>query len=84
MIVRKIKYAPRYVKRVKKLHPSLLAIVIAKEKIFRNNPLHPSIRLHELHGRFRGLWSISVTGSYRIIFERQDNGVILSLYANIA
>ncbi|HBW74059.1 MAG TPA: plasmid stabilization protein [Candidatus Magasanikbacteria bacterium] len=42
-----------------------------------SNPLHPSLRIHALQGNLKGLWSISITGSYRIIFERQKNGDIL-------
>lgn len=48
-----------------------------KDALVRNNPLHPSLRLHELHGKFRGIWSISISGNYRIIFERMDNGDIM-------
>jgi mRNA-degrading endonuclease YafQ of YafQ-DinJ toxin-antitoxin module len=77
MIITKIKYALGYIKRIKKLPVGIKVVAIAKEKLFRSNPLHPSLRLHELHGKFRGLWSISLTVGYRIIFERQNNGEIL-------
>jgi addiction module RelE/StbE family toxin len=33
--------------------------------------------LHELHGKFKGIWSISITNNYRIIFARMENGDIL-------
>lgn len=66
-------------KAAKKLSPQILKLVENKEKIFRENPLHPSLRLHELHGKLKGIWSISITGNYRIIFERQENGDILFL-----
>jgi mRNA-degrading endonuclease YafQ of YafQ-DinJ toxin-antitoxin module len=33
------------------------------------NPFHPSLRLHPLHGKLKGLYSISVTVSYRITVE---------------
>lgn len=48
-----------------------------KEKLFRKNPFHPSLRLHKLKGKLDGLWSISVDMKYRIIFKPLENGVIL-------
>lgn len=36
---------------------------------FRDNPFHPSLRLHQLSGRLKGFWSISIDLKHRIIFE---------------
>ena len=47
------------------------------EKFFRENPFHPSLRLHKLKGKLDGLWSISIDMKYRIILKPLDNGVIL-------
>jgi len=54
-----------------------LNIFEKKEKIFRLNPLHHSLRLHQLHGDLNFLWSISLNKNYRTIFKRQKNGDIL-------
>ncbi|MFH1255236.1 MAG: type II toxin-antitoxin system mRNA interferase toxin, RelE/StbE family [bacterium] len=77
MIVKKIEYSTSFIKNLKKLPKELLDIAIKKEKIFKANPLHPSLRLHELRGEFKCIWSISINANYRIIFERQKNGDIL-------
>ncbi len=77
MIVRRIVYSTKFIKELKRLPKEILASAIEKEKIFRDNPLHPSLRLHALKGKLNGLWSVSITGSHRIIFERQNNGDIL-------
>jgi addiction module RelE/StbE family toxin len=77
MIINNIIYAPSFLKSVKKLPEEILNIAEKKEQIFRLNPLHPSLRLHQLHGEFHGLWSISVNKNYRIIFKRLDSGDIL-------
>lgn len=77
MIVKELYYSKKFVKELKKLPEEIIKLAIKKEDIFKNNPLHPSLRLHELHGKFIGIWSISITGNYRIIFERMDNGDIL-------
>lgn len=77
MIVTNIHYSKKFIKELKKLPQQIVKLAIKKEKIFRENPLHPSLRLHEMHGKFEGIWSISITSSYRIIFERMENGDIL-------
>lgn len=77
MIIAKILYSSKFVAELKKLPSELIALAAKKETIFKNNPLHPSLRLHGLQGKLNGLWSISITGGYRIIFEREPNGDIL-------
>jgi addiction module RelE/StbE family toxin len=77
MIIRGIHYSKKFIKEIKKLPKEILDLAIKKEEIFRINPLHPSLRLHELHGKFMRIWSISLTNNYRIIFERMPNGDIL-------
>lgn len=77
MIIKEIQYSKKFIKEFKKLPKDIINLSIKKENIFRNNPLHFSLRLHELHGKFKGIWSISLTQNYRIIFERMQNGDIL-------
>lgn len=77
MIVTSIVYATSFVKELKKLPSEIVRIAIEKEKIFKQNPLHPSLRLHALRGALQGIHSISITRGYRILFERQRNGDIL-------
>jgi addiction module RelE/StbE family toxin len=77
MIVKELYYSRKFVKELKKLPEGIIKLAVKKEVVFKNNPLHSSLRLHELHGKFRGIWSISITGNYRIIFERMDNGDVM-------
>lgn len=35
----------------------------------------PGMRLHPLTGNMRGLWSISVSGNWRIVFRFEDGSV---------
>lgn len=77
MIVRNITFGPRYIKQFEKLPEKVKEAAVKKESIFRNNPLHPSLRLHALKGKLEGFFSISVTLNYRILFKRKDNGDIL-------
>ena len=77
MIIKEIYYSKKFTKEIKKLPKEIIDLAIKKETIFRKNPIHSSLRLHELHGKFKGIWSISIASNYRIIFERMDNGDIL-------
>ncbi len=77
MIVKNICYSKKFIKELRSLPKKIITLAVRKEKIFRKNPLHSSLRLHELHGKFEGIWSISITSNYRIIFERMPNGDIL-------
>lgn len=77
MIVKKIHYAKSFVRELNRLPRELVILAAKKETLFKYNPLHPSLRLHRLKGKLAGLWSISVTGGYRIIFERMENGDLL-------
>jgi mRNA-degrading endonuclease YafQ of YafQ-DinJ toxin-antitoxin module len=35
---------------------------------------HPSLRIHQLHGKYEGVWSASVTDEIRITFRRLPSG----------
>lgn len=43
------------------------------------NPYHPSLRLHSLKGRLKGLSSVSINMSYRIVLQLivRDRDIIL-------
>lgn len=77
MIIKEIHFSKKFIKELKKIPKEIYEIAVKKERIFRKNPLHPSLRLHVLHRKFRGIWSISLSGNYRIVFERMKNGDIL-------
>ncbi|MFA5130087.1 MAG: type II toxin-antitoxin system mRNA interferase toxin, RelE/StbE family [Patescibacteria group bacterium] len=79
MIIRSIYYEPNFLKDWKKLDQRFRIAAAKAEKLFRDNPLHPSLRLHALQGKLSGLWSISVTFDLRIIFKRMENGDIVFL-----
>ncbi len=77
MTAKNIEYSINFCKDLKRLPLKIKNKLIKVEKIFQENPLHPSLRLHKLHGRLRDFWSISITRDYRIIFQRVDDGVIV-------
>jgi addiction module RelE/StbE family toxin len=77
MIKNNIIYSNGFKERFLRLPKNIAELAIKKEGIFIENPFHSSLRLHELKGNLRGLWSISVNMKYRIIFKYMSNGDIL-------
>jgi proteic killer suppression protein len=66
--------AARFLKRHPELHPSYRKVLLLLEA----NPFHPSLRLHPLQGKLKGLHSVSINLSYRITIEFlvDDNRII--------
>jgi len=77
MKVDKILYHPEFVREFKSLPSNLQKRAINAEKRFKDNPLHPSLRLYGLKGQLKGSWSISITLKVRILFTRLENGDIV-------
>lgn len=77
MQIKEIHYNKQFEQQFLNLPKAIQKKATKKEKLFRDNPFHPSLRLHKLKGKLDGLWSISVTMKHRIIFKPLENGVIL-------
>ncbi len=50
-----------------------------QEKLFRNNPLHPSLHTEKLSPKWKDVWSFRIDDSYRIIFKFLNKDKILFL-----
>ena len=71
MIYRLI-FTDQYEKRARRFlrrHPDLESHYLKALRLLQANPFHPSLRLHKLSGRLDGLYSVSITLSYRITPE---------------
>lgn len=78
----RILYPDSYTKRAAKFlkkHPELRTQYQKTLELLEVNPYHPSLRLHNLHGRLTGLSSVSINLSYRLVLEFviQDADIIL-------
>lgn len=62
--------AARFLRR----HPELRDTYRKTLLLLEANPHHPSLRLHALKGRLRGLHSVSINISYRITLELLIDG----------
>ncbi len=75
-----ISYSKDFKKQWDKLPQEVKGSAISKEKIFKEFPLHPSLRLHPLKGKLKGLWSLSINMQYRIIFQTEgEEAVFISI-----
>ncbi|MEK7183172.1 MAG: plasmid stabilization protein [Patescibacteria group bacterium] len=79
MLVKTIVYHEQFVKAFRKLPPDKQKQAIKSEKLFRLNPLHPSLRLHRISPEAHDIWSISATSSLRILFKRMPDATIFFL-----
>jgi mRNA-degrading endonuclease YafQ of YafQ-DinJ toxin-antitoxin module len=43
-------------------------------ELLDTNGQHPSLRVHQLEGRLKGVWSASASDDLRISFERLEGG----------
>ena len=78
-------YTDSYNKRAKKFlrkHPEIHNQYRKSLQLLELNPFHPSLRLHGLEGRLKGLSSVSINMSYRIVLElevKKDEIVLINI-----
>ena len=70
-------YADSYIRRAKKFlqkHPEIHKQYKKTLQLLELDPYHPSLRLHSLEGRLKGLSSVSINMSYRVVLELEIQG----------
>lgn len=55
-------------KRIKSRDRKLIQKTEKQLVLFRQNHLHPSLRLHKLSGNLNNIWSISIDKNIRMLF----------------
>jgi len=81
MTIQEIKVSPLFEKHYKKLPKTIKEKAKEKEKIFRENPFHPLLRTHKLHGKDKDCWAFWVDYKFRIkfIFLSEDKVLFLDI-----
>jgi addiction module RelE/StbE family toxin len=74
----KIAYHPKFIRQYNKLPEDLKIEIKEKIALFEQNPLHPSLKNHKLHGKLKAFQAFSVNYSYRILYVTKGNMAILS------
>ncbi len=75
-------YPESYIKRARKFlhkHPEIHGQYRKTLELLELNPRHPLLRLHDLEGRLKGLSSVSINMSYRIVLEFEIKGKEITL-----
>ncbi len=75
-------YPESYIKRARKflrIHPEIQGQYRKTLELLELNPKHSSLRLHDLEGRLKGMSSVSINMSYRIVLEFKIKGKEITL-----
>jgi len=72
--MRQIFYSSKFRKALKRIPEFVRQAFLAKESLFLENPFHPRLETHKLHGKYREFWAFTVIGQYRVMFKFMDNG----------
>ncbi len=73
-----IEYAPKFLKKFKKLEFSVQEEVREKINLFKDRSNHQKLRVHKLHGNLSDCWAFYVNYQKRIVFEYlTDNHVAM-------
>ena len=60
-----------------KLHKKVQEKFKDRRNLFLQDPTNKILNVHKLSGEYEGMWSFNVTGDYRTIFDKNEDGVII-------
>lgn len=52
---------------------------LKQERLFRQNPFHPSLKTEKLEPKIKNYWSLRVDKNYRVIFRFKDSNSVFFL-----
>jgi addiction module RelE/StbE family toxin len=67
----------KFDKKIKKQPKKIQEQFKKRIQIFLANDKYPTLKVHKLSGKLKGLWSFSVTGDIRVVFDQDHKGVII-------
>ena len=71
-----VSYSKNFIAQAKKLSPKIRQKVVERIEAFSENPLHPTLRNHQLKGRWKEYRSIDITGDVRALYlQREDDAI---------
>ena len=79
----KIDFHRNYLKAYKKLRKSIQLQAEELIKLFIQDRKDPLLKDHPLHGRMKDKRAFSVTGDYRIVYEKLENDEVVFLFLDI-
>ena len=72
-----VEYSNKFLRKLDRLSKQVIEKAQDQERIFRENPFHPRLRTHKLHGKLKDEWVFWIDQKYRIKFVFLDSGSVL-------
>lgn len=77
-----IKFDQNFIDKLKKLktqNSTLFSKIHKQLSLFKENPRHPSLRTHQLKGKLKNVFSISVDRSFRLVYVKNGEYLFFDL-----
>lgn len=75
-----VRYAPEFLKELKKLDVRIRKSVKERVLIFQDNPNDSQLHNHKLRDPYKGLRSIDITNDYRALYSEKEEGEEIVAY----
>ncbi len=72
-----IRYLPKFKKQYKKLPQKLQLQFDERVQIFTVDPTLPMLKVHPLKGKYKGYWSMSVSGDIRALYIVDGDTIVI-------
>ena len=76
--MKEVVYKKKFIQQYTKLPTKIQKKFDERLDILKENPRHPLLRVHTLHGDRKPYKSMNITGNYRALFVIEGNEVIFS------
>lgn len=73
----RVEFHRKFTKRYGKIPVFIRVKCDERLRLFEENPNHPLLDNHGLHGDRAGEWSINITGDWRAVYIFQDSETII-------
>lgn len=71
------RYSSTFKKQYHRLSKGLQKQFDERLQLMCDDPTHPHLRIHPLHGKYHGYWSMNVSGDVRALYKMEEDEVIL-------
>ena len=69
--------SPRFERELNRLSGRIQNLAKKKDRIFRQDAFHPSLKTHKLGGELKETWAYSVNKHYRVHFYFVDDHTVM-------
>ena len=72
-----IEFSSRFIRTFRKLQPALQEEIVERVEMLKDPTQHMRLRVHQLNGPLKGVWSFSVNYRVRITFSKFKKTLVL-------